>query len=289
MRGPYDRRAVTKKIKILPVSSSLGAEVRGVGLAAPLGKAVLADIRAAFAEHLVLFFRDQHLEPQQQVAFGTHFGPVGIYPFAEPLPNHPEVVAITKEKDQTTNFGGTWHTDTSYLETPPAATLLYAKEIPPYGGDTLFANMYQAYESLSPGLQSLLGGLTGISSAEKDNAFLRGDHLDSGDMSGTSAKQSGYLAEHPVVRTHPVTGRKALYVNSAHTVGFKGMTADESAPLLGYLLDHLCREEFTCRLRWEEGTLVIWDNRCSQHYPLNDYHGFRRVMHRVTIAGERPV
>ncbi len=276
-------------IEILPVSSSLGAEIRGVDLAASLSEAAAGDIRAAFAEHLVLFFRGQRLEPQHQVAFAEHFGPVGLYPFAEPLEDHPEVIAVIKEKDQTTNFGGTWHSDTTYLETPPAATLLYAKEVPPYGGDTLFANMYLAYESLSAGMQRLLDGLIGISSAEKDSAFLRGDHLDSGGMTGTSADQRGYLAEHPVVRTHPVTGRKALYVNSAHTVGFKGMTAPESAPILGYLLDHLCREEFTCRFRWEEGSLAVWDNRCSQHYPLNDYHGFRRVMHRVTITGERPV
>lgn len=278
-----------KTIEILPVSGSLGAEIRGVDLAAPLSETVAGGIRAAFAEHLVLFFRGQRLEPQHQVAFGEHFGPVGLYPFAEPLEDHPEVIAIIKEKDQTTNFGGTWHSDTTYLETPPAATLLYAKDLPPYGGDTLFANMYLAYESLSAGMQRLLDGLIGISSAEKDNAFLRGDHLGSGSMTGTSAEQRGYVAEHPVVRTHPVTGRKALYVNSAHTVGFKGMTAQESAPILGYLLDHLCREDFTCRFRWEEGSLAVWDNRCSQHYPLNDYHGFRRVMHRVTIKGERPV
>lgn len=278
-----------KTIEILPVSGSLGAEIRGVDLAAPLSETVVGDIRAAFAEHLVLFFHGQSLEPQHQVAFGEHFGPIGIYPFAESLADHPEVIAIIKEKDQTTNFGGTWHSDTTYLETPPAATLLYAKEVPPHGGDTLFANMYLAYESLSAGMRRLLDGLTGISSAEKDNAFLRGDHLDSGGMRSTSAEQRGYVAEHPVVRTHPITGRKALYVNSAHTVGFKGMTAQESAPILGYLLDHLCREEFTCRFRWEEGSLAVWDNRCSQHYPLNDYHGFRRVMHRVTIKGERPV
>lgn len=280
---------MTKSIEILPVSGSLGAEILGVDLAAPLGDAVIADIRGAFAEHLVLFFREQRLEPQQQVALGAHFGPVGIYPFAEPLENHPEVIPVIKEKDQTTNFGGTWHSDTTYLETPPAATLLYAKELPPYGGDTLFANMYLAYESLSAGMRRLLDGLTGVSSSKKDSDFLRGDHLDSGGMTGTSADQNGYVAEHPVARTHPVTGRKALYVNSAHTVGFQGMTPEESAPLLGYLLDHLCREEFTCRLRWEEGTLTVWDNRCSQHYPLNDYHGFRRVMHRVTIKGERPI
>jgi taurine dioxygenase len=276
-------------IEIRPVSGSLGAEIRGIDLAAPLSETIAGEIRAAFAEHLVLFFHGQRLDPPHQVTFGEHFGPVGIYPFAEALEDHPEVIAIIKEKDQTTNFGGTWHSDTTYLETPPAVTLLFAKEVPPHGGDTLFANMYLAYESLSAGMRRLLDGLVGISSAEKDNAFLRGDHLDTGGMTGTAADQRGYSAEHPVVRTHPVTGRKALYVNSAHTVGFKGMTAQESAPILGYLLDHLCREEFTCRFRWEEGSLAVWDNRCSQHYPLNDYHGFRRVMHRVTIKGERPV
>ncbi len=276
-------------IEVRPVTSSLGAEVHGVDLAQPMPDKQYAEIEAAFAEHLVLFFRDQRLEPQDQVAFGARFGPIGIYPFAEPLDGHPEVVPIVKEADQTTNFGGTWHSDTTYLETPPAATLLYAKEIPPYGGDTLFANMYLAYEKLSVGMRRLLDGLVGISSADKDSDFLRGDHLGSGSMTGTDADQSKFMAEHPVVRTHPVTGRKALFVNSAHTIGFKGMTAEESAPLLRFLLDWLAREEFTCRFRWQVDSLAIWDNRCSQHLPLNDYHGFRRVMHRVTIKGERPV
>ena len=161
--------------------------------------------------------------------------------------------------------------------------------MPPYGGDTLFANMYLAYEHLSAGMRRLLDGLAAVNSADKNKAFLRGDHLDTGSMIGTARGQAGFVAEHPVVRTHPRTGRKALYVNRAHTLRFTGMTEAESAGLLAFLFEHAVTEEFTCRFRWRAGSLALWDNRCTQHYPLNDYGGFRRVMHRVTIEGERPV
>ena len=171
---------------------------------------------------------------------------------------------------------------------PSLGSLLYSKEVPARGGDTLFANMYLAYESLSPGLRGLLDGLWAVNSADKDKETLRGDHLAGGAMTGTAVDERGLRAAHPVVRRHPVTGRKALYVNRAHTVAFKDMTEAESAGLLGTLFEHAAREDFTCRFRWRVGSLALWDNRCTQHYPLNDYHGQRRVMHRVTIAGDRP-
>jgi taurine dioxygenase len=149
--------------------------------------------------------------------------------------------------------------------------------------------MYLAYESLSAGMRRLLDGLVAVNSADKNKDALRGDHLDTGSMTGTAHDETRFVAEHPVVRRHPATGRKALYVNRAHTLRFKGMTEAESAGLLAYLFEHAAKEEFTCRFRWRAGSLALWDNRCTQHYPLNDYHGFRRVMHRVTLEGERPV
>ena len=276
-------------IEIRPLAGSLGAEVHGVDLAAGLDREDFATVERAFLDHLVLFFRDQELTPAQQVAFAGRFGPIGRYPLAEPLPEHPDVIAVVKEPEQTTNFGGVWHSDTAYLETPSLGSVLYAKDVPPIGGDTLFANMYLAYESLSAGMRRMLDGLSAVNSAANPKKQVRDGHVEDGSMAGTGRNTAAMFAEHPVVRTHPVTGRKALYVNRAHTARFKGMTEDESAGLLAYLFDHAVRDEFTCRFHWEPGSLAIWDNRCTQHYPLNDYHGFRRLMHRVTIEGERPV
>lgn len=276
-------------IEIRPLSGSLGAEVHGLDLARPLDAESFARIERAFLDHLVLFFRDQELTPAQQVAFAARFGPVGRYPLAEPLAEHPDVIAIIKEPEQTTNFGGVWHSDTAYLAAPSLGSVLYAKEVPARGGDTLFANMYLAYERLSPGLRRLLDGLRAVNSAGKNKETLRGDHLAGGSMTGTGRDEHALQAEHPVVRRHPVTGRKALYVNRAHTLRFSDMTEAESAGLLGYLFAQAAREDLTCRFRWEAGSLALWDNRCTQHYPLNDYHGQRRVMHRVTIEGDPPV
>ncbi len=275
-------------IEIRPLSGSLGAEIHGIDLARPLDAETFERVERAFLDHLVLFFRDQELTPAQQVAFAARFGPVGRYPLAEAIPEHPDIIAVVKEPGQTTNFGGVWHSDTAYLERPALGSLLYAKEVPASGGDTLFANMYLAYESLSPGLRRLLDGLRAVNSAGKNKETLRGDHLAGGAMSRTALDARGLRAEHPVVRRHPVTGRKALYVNRAHTVAFKDMTEAESAGLLGYLFEHAAREDFTCRFRWRAGSLALWDNRCTQHYPLNDYPGQRRVMHRATIEGDRP-
>jgi len=177
-----------------------------------------------------------------------------------------------------------WHSDTAYVERPPMASMLYAVEIPPYGGDTLFANQYLAYETLSEGLKQTLAGLVGINSSTKaEVSKTREDRLrDAG------AEVKVLVGEHPVVRTHPETGRKALYVNGGHTTQFKGWTERESRPVLDYLFEHQVQPEFTCRFRWEPGSLAFWDNRCTQHNPVNDYHGFRRVMHRVTLAGDTP-
>jgi taurine dioxygenase len=206
------------------------------------------------------------------------------YPQLRGLPECPLITPVVKLEHERVNFGGIWHSDTAYLERPPLGSMLYALEIPPYGGDTLFANQYLAYESLSDGLKQTLAGLVGINSSTKaDASRTREDRLRE-----AGAELKLLVGEHPVVRTHPETGRKALYVNVGHTTGFRGWTEGESRPLLEHLFAHQVQPEFTCRFRWQPGSLAFWDNRCAQHNPVNDYHGFRRVMHRVTLAGDRP-
>ncbi len=268
------------------IAGALGAEVSGVDLAAPLGSETVRKIRAALHEHLVLFFRDQPLTPDRFLAFANAVGTPVEYPFVMGLDGYPEIIEVKKLEHERTNFGGIWHTDTAYLPCPPMGSMLLAREVPPFGGDTEFANQYLAYEALSEGMKALLAGLRAVnSSAKADVTRTREDRM----REDARADARGeYVAEHPVVRTHPETGRKALYVNVAHTVRFAGMTEAESAPLLDFLFAHQVRPEFTCRFRWQVGSLAWWDNRCTLHNPLNDYHGYRRVMHRITLQGDAP-
>jgi len=274
-----------RHIEVRPIAGALGAEIEGVDAARPLGDEIIAEIRRAFLDHLVIFLRSQSLTPQAQLAFARRFGKPMEYPQLKGLPECPLITPVVKLEHERVNFGGIWHSDTTYLARPPMASMLYAVEIPPYGGDTLFANQYLAYESLSDGYRKMLDGLVGVSSSLKaDASRTREDRL-----RAAGVEHKVLVAEHPVVRTHPETGRKALYVNVGHTTHFKGLTEDESRPLLDYLFQHQVLPEFTCRLRWERGSLAFWDNRCTQHNPVNDYHGFRRVMHRVTLAGDAPV
>jgi taurine dioxygenase len=273
-------------IGVHPIAGALGAEISGVDLSTDLADATVAAIRRAWLEHLVIFFRDQDLSPAEFLAFARRFGEAIEYPFVRGLDEFPEIIPVVKLEHERLNFGGIWHSDTAYLEVPPMASMLIAREVPPVGGDTLFANGYLAYEMLSEGIKQLLEGLVAInSSAKADVTRTREDRMKD------SARADGrkeYVAVHPVVRVHPETGRKALYVNVAHTVGFEGMTREESAPILDYLFRHQVRPEFTCRFRWRPGSIAFWDNRCTQHHPINDYHGYRRVMHRITLAGDRP-
>ena len=273
-----------RHIEVRPVAGALGAEIEDVNIARPLEGEIVGEIRRAFLDYLVIFFRNQKLTPQQQLAFAQQFGRPMEYPQLKGLPECPLITPVIKLEHERVNFGGIWHSDTTYLEWPPMASMLYAVEIPPFGGDTLFANQYLAYETLSEGLKRTLDGLVGINTSTKaEVSKTREDRLrDAG------AKLKVLLGEHPVVRTHPETGCKALYVNTGHTAQIKGWTEQESAPLLGYLFQHQVRPEFTCRFRWGPGSLAFWDNRCTQHNPVNDYHGYRRVMHRVTLAGDKP-
>ena len=273
-------------ITVEPISGALGAEISGVDISRPLDDRIVADIRQALLDHLVIFIHDQTLAPAQQLAFAERFGTAEEYPFVKGLDDCPLVVPLLKRENETINFGGLWHSDTTYLQAPPMATMLHAKELPPYGGDTLFANMVLAYETLSDGLKRVLDGLSAVNVAGKAAAMAtRADRIRE---SGSISDEDTHEAVHPVVRTHPETGRKALYVNGAHTTRFDGMTEEESAPLLAYLFAHQVKPEFTCRFRWRVGSLAFWDNRAAQHNPINDYHGHRRLLHRIILAGDRP-
>jgi taurine dioxygenase len=277
-------------IEVRPLAGSMGAEVIGVDFTKPLANQQLNDIHQAFLDHLMIYFRDQTLSPEAQVGLARHFGKPAIYPFLKGLDGVPEVNELIKTETDTKNFGGGWHSDTSYKERPDLGTLLYAKEVPVAGGDTMFANTYLAYEALSSGMQKMLDGLIGVFNSDKLYAGGRAAQIGQlGAMGKAVIPTETFEAEHPIVRTHPETGRKALYISRAHTVRFKDMTEEESTPLVNFLSDHAVRPEFQCRLRWKPGTLAIWDNRCTQHLALNDYQGKRRHMHRVTIEGDRPV
>jgi taurine dioxygenase len=272
-------------MKAKRIAGALGAEIGGVNLR-DLSDGQVREIRAAWLEHLVVFFRDQELSSEQYMAFARRIGRPIEYPFVKGIAGFPEIIEVKKLEHEKVNFGGVWHSDTAYLEVPPMASMLLAREVPPHGGDTLFANMYLAYEALSPGMKSLLENLVAVnSSAKADVTRTREDRLKSDARDGVG---KDLVAEHPVVRTHPETGRKALYVNFAHTMRFRDMTEQESAPILEYLFRHQIRPEFTCRFAWQAGSLALWDNRCAQHNPVNDYHGYRRVMHRITLQGDRP-
>ncbi len=274
------------RFEIKPLTPSFGAELAGIDLSVRLDKEVIFNIREAFLEYGVIFFRNQKLTPDSQMRFANYFGELLEYPFVDGLKKFPFVIPVLKRKYEEVNFGGIWHSDTAYLPEPPMGTILYAKKLPPIGGDTLFADMYKAYETLSGGMKKILRGMRAVNSAaNKKVSQTRVDRMRESkkDMSNFSLENI-----HPVIRTHPETGRSALYVNKAHTTRFDGMTAEESLPILNYLFRHQIRQEFICRFQWSEGAIAFWDNRCTQHYPLNDYHGFSRLLHRVTLKGERP-
>lgn len=276
-------------VEIRPLAGAIGAEVAGVDLSKPVANAQWDAVQGAFRDHQVIFFRDQTLTPDHLKAFGRRFGELDIHPQYKPIDGHPEVLEFLKDVDATRNVGGIWHTDVSFYEKPALGSVLYALEIPPYGGDTMFANQYLAYETLSDGMRCLLDGLKAVhsdgfqSSPEAQAAY---NEKSSTKLYNPTSAPTENL--HPVVRTHPETGRKALYVNTVFTVRFEGMTEEESRPLLDFLCRHAIKPEFTCRFTWSRGAVAFWDNRCTQHFAVNDYHGFRRRMHRVTVKGDRP-
>ncbi|TXL73168.1 taurine dioxygenase [Vineibacter terrae] len=284
---------VDQRLKVERIAGACGAQVTGVDLAQPLDAGIVAQIRAAILEHQVLTFPGQSIDDAGLERFTAYFGPFGIEPFVEGEETHPHVISVIKEADErrTANFGGNWHSDWSFQERPPSFTLLHARDLPPVGGDTMFANQYLAWEALSSGMRRTLESLRAVHSARRpygpqgtyaDRRKARSMKIQAGEAA---------LAEmvHPVARVHGETGRAALYVNRVYTIRFEDMTERESAPLLDYLYDHSVRPEFTCRIRWAPHALTMWDNRAVQHFAVNDYDGFRRELHRTTNAGERPL
>jgi len=274
-------------MKVKRLSGALGAEISDVDLRQPISNAMAAEIRSVFLQNCVIFLRQQPLSSQQFFDFALAMGEPIEYPFVKGFEDFPHIIEVKKLEHEKMNFGGIWHSDTTYLETPPMGSMLLAKEIPPFGGDTLFASQYAAYEALSDTMQRMLAGLKGISkSAKADVSKTREDRIQS---DGKASAPQSLTSAHPVIRTHPETGRKALFVNVAHTDGIEGLTDAESVPLLTFLFQHQVKPEFTCRWTWEPNALAFWDNRCTQHNPINDYHGFRRILHRITLKGDKPV
>ena len=270
-------------MKIAPFSHGCGAIIDDIQLAG-LDDTELRELRLALAEQGVLFFRDQQLSPDDHLAFANRFGRIVHNKFFQAVAGYPDIAEVRKEKTQETNIGGGWHTDHSYDAEPAMGSILVARTLPEQGGDTWFANLYAAYDALSPGLQKTLESLRAIHS----NAHLYGKdgYYSTTDIANvlTGADQVGE-AIHPVVIKHPESGRKALYVNPGHTINIEGWSIDESAALLDYLYTQVEQPQFTCHFNWLPGSVAIWDNRCTWHFAQNDYQGESRLMHRITLAG----
>tara|TARA_B100000965_G_scaffold122675_1_gene101495 strand:+ start:293 stop:1150 length:858 start_codon:yes stop_codon:yes gene_type:complete len=276
-----------KLINVNPIAGAIGAEIKNVNLSSNLDDEILKEIYRAFLSFSVIFFRDQKFAPKSQKIFAEKIGKPIIYPFVKGLEEFPEITPILKKETDKNNFGGIWHSDTTYQEKPPMGTMLYALEVPEFGGDTEFANQYLAYEALSPGMKDFLSDLNAVNISGKGRvAKTRSDIMK---HSSAGLKGNELEAIHPVIRTHPETKRRSLYVNEAHTTHFVGMTEEESTPILEFLFKHQVKSEFTCRFKWKKGSVAIWDNRCTMHYPINDYFGHRRLMHRITFEGDKPV
>jgi len=288
MPESHAQSGTCERITVKPVAGAMGAEVEGVSLATDLDNQAFDEIHRALLRYHVLFFRDQDLSPQQLSKVAGRFGPLNRHPYVEPLPGTPDVFAIVKEPEDRHHFGNGWHTDLSYAEKPAMGAMLYGVEVPPYGGDTLFTNLHLAYDTLSDGMKDMLAGLTAVFSNMRTYGPNAQRFKDGVKAMNVTQQAEISRVEHPIVRTHPETGRKCMFVNELHTVGIKDMTDEESRPILEYLNAHMRKPEFTCRFRWRKGSLAFWDNRCTAHYAINDFDGMRRVMHRVTIEGERP-
>lgn len=278
------------KVEITPLTPDFAAEVHGVDLRKPAAAA--SRVWELIEKFGVIFLRDQSLTLDQLVAGTEAIGSILRVPYVKGLDSHPDVIAVLKEADEKriSTFGGTWHSDFSFLDIPPSLTLLYAVELPSTGGDTIWANQYAAYEALSPGLKAILDPLNTIHTGTPHGTSGPGDY--SGTSRSIKMVRNDPTADrevlHPVVRTHPLTGRKALFVNPVYTQRFENMTISESKPLLDYLYQHATKPEFCCRWRWHPATLAIWDNRCTMHLAVNDYDGTRRLLYRTTILGEKP-
>jgi len=260
----------------------LGAEIFGADVR---DGEQFEEIHAAFAKHSVIVLRDQEISPEDHLDFARRFGPINVNRFFKPVDGHPEIATVLKEKDQKEAVGEGWHTDHSYDQIPAMGSILHAIEMPPYGGDTLFVSMGAAYEALSEPMRRFLDGLTALHSSRHvfGVTTLDSEAAKSGRLGNAEAATQD--VRHPVVITHPLSGRRGLFVNPVFTTHIEGLTADESAAILNMLYEHCRQPEFQCRVRWQEGDITMWDNRATWHKAINDYHGFRRLMHRVTVDG----
>jgi taurine dioxygenase len=277
-----------KTLQATPLSPALGAEISGIDIAGGISDEQFAELRQAFVDFAVIFLRDQAITPAQHIAFAERWGQINVNRFFKATAEYPVIAEVLKEADQKANIGSAWHTDHSYDERPAMGSILYAREVPSVGGDTLFSSMYAAYDALSDGLKKMLQSMRAEHSSRHafgDLAYFNADLEDLGDRLGNTAAAT-QDALHPVVIRHPLSGRPALYVNGDFTVKFEDWRKEESQPLLDYLYAHARQNEFTCRFKWRKGSIAIWDNRATHHCALNDYHGERRLMHRITIEGE---
>ena len=285
------RNSEYRHIEVSRIAGSLGAEVAGVDLAEELPDDVLAEIRRALLDNLVIFFRDQMLTPETQLAFARRWGEIHLHPYMAGMDDYPEVLEIVKTPADKKNFGGSWHSDQAFTPRPAMGTILYGKEIPSAGGDTLWTNLYLAYEALSPGIRRMLDELKGVYRGDNfsshDGKTRKEFYADKIGMKVVDPGSTQTISTHPLVRTHPETGRRALYVGG-HLHRFEEMTEAESRPLIDFLMQHAARPEFTCRFRWASGSLAFWDNRCTMHFAINDYPAETRIMHRVTVCGDVP-
>ncbi len=273
-------------MKIEKLTPQIGAVIREINLNEKVTDDLIEKIKETFYENLVIFIEEQNISPRQFIRFAKHFGELGVYPFVKGMDDFPEIVEVRKKKDEKINFGGLWHTDTSYLPEPPASSMLYAVEIPPVGGDTLFSNMYLAYENLTPAYKAILSNLRGYNTSEKADAAVTRTHRIADSPKNTDSIKT--YASHPIVRTHPITKKLSLYCSNAHTTHIEGMSNEESNGILKFLFSQQTKEEYTCRYKWKKGTIALWDNIACQHNALNDYHGFERVMYRITHKGVKP-
>lgn len=273
-------------MEIRKLTGTIGAEILGIDVSKPLSAAVLADVRRCLLDNCVIFFRDQALSKEEHIAFARQFGAISSSPVYKTLDSHPEIMPVVKEPTDADIIGDTWHTDETYQPTPPLGSILYAREVPPVGGDTLWCNLYRAYDTLSDAMKRQLATLRAVHT----NEFLTGNTQARNATRSTKLLDTVGVSHvvHPVVRTHEETERKCLFVNRPFTYAFEGMTREESLPLLNFLYEHSAKPENTCRFRWQKGSIAFWDNRCTMHYAINDYPGFRREMHRITIQGAVP-
>ncbi len=279
-----------RTIETRRIAGSLGAEVHGVDLSQPLPPEVVAEVRRALLDHLVIFFRKQDMTPERLMNFGRCFGDLHRHPYIAGMPGFPDVLELAKKPGDKRNFGGDWHTDQMFAPKPAMGTMLWCKTAPEAGGDTLFANMYLAYDTLSDGMKKLLGTLRGVAVGDKKRNGQTRAAVNAATVAAYTTLEAPpemRRSAHPLVRTHPETGRRSLFIGG-HVHYLEDMTEEESAPLIDFLYAHAQRPEFTCRFRWEEGSLAFWDNRCTMHFAINDYPPGTRVMHRVTVAGGVP-